>query len=125
MVKVLNAATIAEEKMKNGFTREVAVYAGTAVENCKSTEPKRFMIAENKDRELIKIGATSWKNSEGHYKLWNEIHELQVKNAAQPLSPTETAALFAKLYIDIARQMDDLMDVTPSIALVLNRPDAQ
>lgn len=125
MVKVLNAATIAEDKMKNGFTREVAVYAGTAVENCKSTEPKRFMIAENKDRELIKIGATSWKNSEGHYKLWNEIHELQVKNAAAPLSQTETAALFAKLYIDIARQMDDLMDVTPSIALVLNRPDAQ
>jgi hypothetical protein len=125
MVKVLNAANIAEEKMKNGFTREVAVYAGTAVENCKSTEPKRFMIAENKDRELIKIGSAQWKNSEGHYKLWNEIHELQVKNAATPLSPTETAALFAKLYIDIARQMDDLMDVTPSIALVLNRPDAQ
>lgn len=125
MVKVLNAATIAEDKMKNGYTREVAVYAGTAKENLASTTPKRFAIAENKDRELIKIGSPTWKNSEGHYKLWNDIHELQVRNAATPLTPTETAALFAKLYIDIARQMDDLMDVTPSIALVLNRPDAQ
>lgn len=125
MAKVLNAANIAEEKMKNGYTREISVYAGSARDNLTSVTPKRFAIAENKDRELIKIGSTQWKNSEGHYKLWNEIHELQVKNAATPLSPTETAALFAKLYIDIARQMDDLMDVTPSIALVLNRPDAQ
>ena len=125
MAKVLNAAVIAEEKIKNGFTREISVFAGNANENLRADKPRRFAIAENKDREVIKIGSATWKNSEGHYKLWNEIKELQTKNAATPLTPTETAALFAKLYIDIARQMDDLMDVTPSIALVLNRPDAQ
>jgi hypothetical protein len=124
MVKVLNAALIAEEKMKNGYTREVSVFAGTAEENRKATEPKRFSLAENKDREILKIGSTQWKNSEGHYKLWSEIEELKTKNAANPLSPTEMATLFGKYYIDVARQMDDLMDVTPSIALVKNDPNA-
>jgi hypothetical protein len=125
MVKVLNAAVIAEEKIKNGYSREVSVYAGSAQENLLATKPKRFAIAENKDREVLTMKSVQWKNSEGHYQLWNEIQDLQAKNAANPLSPTETAALFSKLYIDVARNMDDMMDVTPSIALVLNRPDAQ
>jgi hypothetical protein len=124
MARILNAALVAEEKMKNGFTREVSVFAGTAEENRKAEKPRKFNIGENKDCEVIKIGSPKWKNSEGRYKLWNEIHELQVKNAAVPLTPTETAALFAKLYIDIARNMDDLLDLTPSIALVKNDPNA-
>ena len=120
-MKVINAEVQAEEKFKNGYTREAKVYKGNAVTNAASKEVDVW------GNEVFKVGSAKWKNSEGRFKLYNEIHEMQGKlvNSATTPTPTELAAYYAKLFIDVQRLMDDMLDVTPLICNVIRREDAQ
>ena len=120
-MKVINAEVQAEEKFKNGLTREAIVYKGDAVSNKESKSPDMW------GKEAYKVGSGKWKNSEGRFKLYNEIHEMQDKllNSATAPTPTELAAYYAKLFIDVQRLQDDMLDVSPLIANVIRRDDAQ
>lgn len=116
-MKVINAESQAEEKFKNGFTREVKVYKGNAEMNARSSKPDVWGTT------TYKVGSGKWKNSEGRFKLWNEIKEFQgkycVENAATAPTPTELAAYYAKLFIDVQRLQDDMLDITPLICNVI------
>lgn len=120
-MRVVNAATIAEERVKNGEVRIARVYAGTKEENKKEEKPKVYGEAR------YKVGSTKWKNSAGYHDLWRDIYANQQKimNAANPATPTELAGYFAKLFIDVQRQMDDLLDITPLVANVVKADAAQ
>src|SRR5574344_1652831 len=122
-MRVINAATVAEQKMKNGEVRVAKVYAGTAEENKTATNSRVFEGGEAK----YKIGSGKWKNSAGYHELWRDIYANQQKlvNSATPPTTTELAAYFAKLFIDVQRQMDDLLDITPMVANVIKDENAQ
>ena len=51
-------------------------------------------------------------------------YSLKQKNAANATSD-ELAAYYAKLFIDVQRQADDLLDITPFIANIIKAEDAQ
>lgn len=120
-MRVVNAATIAEEKVKNGEVRIAKVYAGTAEQNRKEETVRVY------GEERYKVGSSKWKNSAGYHDLWRDIYASQQKvmNSATPPTPTELAAYFAKLFIDVQRQMDDLLDITPMVANVVKADNAQ
>lgn len=126
MAKVITAATQAEEKMKNGLTRVAKVYKGSKEQNLESKAPEVF-ASDSANKGRYKVGSNKWENSEGYVKLWNEIHELQgkIKNAAGSPSAATLATLVEKLYIDVQRNADELLDLTPLIATVVNRDDLQ
>ena len=122
-MRIINAATVAEERVKNGECRVAKVYAGTAEENLSAKSTEVY------GKEQYKIGSAKWKNSAGYFALWDEIgamqHSLKQKNAANPATSTELAAYYAKLFIDVQRQADDLLDITPFIANIIKAEDAQ
>jgi hypothetical protein len=123
MAKVINAAIVAEEKMKNGEMREAKVYRGTANGNLAGTAVDLY------GSEKYKLAGAKWKNSAGYNALWNDIYQMQGKiktaNAANPVDPTTLAGYFAKLFIDVERNMDDLLDITPFVAMVIRNEMAQ
>lgn len=122
-MRIINAASVAEERMKNGEVRVAKVYAGTAEENKKTENARVFEGGEAK----YKIGSGKWKNSAGYHELWRDIYASQQKivNSATPPTSAELAAYFAKMFIDVQRQMDDLLDITPMIANVIKDENAQ
>jgi len=93
MAKFIVDGTQAADLVKNKTVREAVLYAGDAESN-KSVKAPVVRSSE-------KFGAATehWKNSEGHYALWNEIHEMQSKfaNAATPPTPAELAVFYPKL----------------------------
>ena len=122
-MRIINAASVAEERVKNGECRVAKVYAGTAEENLSAKSTEVY------GKEQYKIGSAKWKNSAGYFALWDEIgamqYSLKQKNAANPATPTELAAYYAKLFIEVQRQADDLLDITPFIANIIKAEDAQ
>jgi hypothetical protein len=120
-MRVINAASVAEERQKNGETRMVKVYTGTADMNLKAENAKT-----HGDAVAYKVGG-KWKNSAGYHELWGDIYREQQKlaNAATPPTSTELAGYFAKLFIDVQRQADDLMDIRPFVANVILDENAQ
>jgi hypothetical protein len=122
-MRIINAATVAEERVKNGEVRVAKVYAGSAEANKKAESVQVY------GQEQYKIGSARWKNSAGYNALWDEIGSMQYalkqKNAANPATSTELAGYLAKLFIDVQRQADDLLDITPFIANVIKTETAQ
>lgn len=133
MIKVVNAKSLLEDKVEAGHTREAKVYLGSAHENMAEGAPKIAPIemtvngnTVKADSIVYKVGSKSWKNSEARFNLYKDIKSLQekVQNAATAPSATVLAEYFAKVYIDVQRQADELADYSANIYNVWSREDA-
>jgi len=132
-VRIVNAKTLLDDKMASGYTREAKVYLGNAQSNAAEGAPKTAPIeyVHNGntvvgDGIMYKIGSTAWKNSDGRFQLMRDLKNLQdrLQNAAAAPSSATLAEYFAKVFIDIQRQSDELADYSSSIYNVLMREDA-
>lgn len=126
MAKFITNGTQAEEIVKNGTVRETKIYAGSCENNL--SDEKAVVVASAK----FDAKTAAWKNTEGHDRLWSEIHKFQsahdVKrypNSATAPTPTELAGFYPKLFIDVQRQADQLINLQPLIAKVFVRDDIQ
>lgn len=135
---ILTAEKLAEEKAKNGLTRESKVYLGNGHEAVKNASQLTAKVAlENEagesvesDSILYKVGSAAWKNSDARFALYRDLKALQNKALSEiqangAPSPTTLATYFAKLFIDVNRQADMLADYSSRIYNVLQREDAQ
>jgi hypothetical protein len=130
---ILTAEALAERKVKNGLTRSSRVYLGGMNDVITNNSCAKMKIVNvdgssiETDELPFKVTSKSWMNSEGRFQLLRDMKALQdvMKNAA-PNVPSDTlATYFAKLFIDVTRQADDLADYSDMIYTVLSRPDAQ
>jgi len=119
MAKFIIDGTQAADLVKNKTVRTAYLYEGDAESNKSTKEP---VVRSSQE---FNVGSEKWNGSEGHYKLWNEIHEMQskFKNAATPPSTAELAAFYPKLFIDVMRQSDEFVNLQPIVATVINRSD--
>jgi len=133
MVKVVNAGSLLQEKIDNGFTREAKVYLGTRQENAKMSNPRTapidLVVGNNKVTVggiTYKVGAKSWKNSEARFQLQKDLKSLQdrLQNAATATDAATLAEYFAKVFIDVQRQAEEKADYSASIYNVMSREDA-
>jgi len=132
-VKVVNAKTLLEEKVAIGFTREAKVYLGDKNTNKTEGEPQVAPIEYVADGKTVtanslvyKVGCVAWKNSEARFNLLRELKQLQekIRNAATAPPAAAVAEYFAKVFIDVQRQADELADYSSSIYNVWMREDA-
>jgi len=133
MVKVVNARTLLEEKVANGYTREAKVYLGDRDTNKTEGEPRVAPIEYVVDGKTVtanslvyKVGSTAWRNSETRFNLLRDLKGLQdrIQNAATAPSAATIAEYFAKVFIDVQRQADEMADYSASIYNVWTREDA-
>jgi len=133
MVKVVNARTLLEEKAANGYTREAKVYLGDKDANKTEGEPRVAPIEYVADGKtatanslVYKVGSAAWKNSEARFNLLRDLKGLQdrLQNAATAPSAATLAEYFAKVFIDVQRQADELADYSASIYNVWTRENA-
>lgn len=133
MIKIITAESQAEEKVANGLTREARVVLGNGRDNLSGAPryAKMKLVFKGAEVELdalpYKVTSKKWKNSEGQFNLYRDMKAMKdrIMNAAHAPSPTELAAYYAYLFIDIQRQADELADHSAEIYNVINRPDAQ
>ena len=134
MIRIITAESLAEEKVANGLTREARVILGSSRDNLMGRAPqtqkiKYIVNGAEADIDAIpyKVASKAWRNSEGQFALYRDMRAIKdkIQNAAGAPSPAELAAYYAYLFIDVARQADELADHTGQIYNVLSRPDAQ
>ena len=132
--KLITAADLAERKFNAGLTRTAKVYLGSAEDNLHNTAARtqnlKFAVngQEFAAAELAyKVGSKTWLNSEARFNLLKDMKSIQdtVKNSENGYSPDVLATYFAKLFIDVQRQADDLADYSDMIYTVIARDDAQ
>jgi hypothetical protein len=132
-MKIIDADSLAEQKVQNGLTREAKVYLGSARDNLKAQNYQTAKVLVNSstgaavevDALPYKVGSKGWKNSAGRFELFKDLKILQnrirdaeetVKNAGgQPPSAADMATYLALTFIDIDRLKDELADLTPEI----------
>jgi hypothetical protein len=132
-IRIVTAESLAEEKVANGLTREARVIMGSGRDNVngKLQSAKLKYVVNGAEVEIdalpYKVTSKAWKNSEGQFNLYRDMRAAKerIMNAASAPSPTDLAAYYAYLFIDVARQADELADHSAEIYTVLSRPDAQ
>jgi hypothetical protein len=131
-IKIVTAESLAADKVANGLTRNAHVILGNGRDNVKNEPryaPIKFMSNGNEvefDSIPYKVTSKAWKNSEGQFNLYRDMKVVKdrLENAGNAPSPTDLAAYYAYLFIDVARQADELADHSAEIYNVISRPDA-
>lgn len=123
MVKRMNCASYAEERIKRTESAEVMLFGGSAQDNLKSNTftPIRVNVGGALKDGMVVVSKEKWVNSEAYFKLWNDIGQLQKKiagqvNAAQAPSASELATLQALVMLDLTKRAMQTGDMTDLIA---------
>lgn len=135
---IVNADTMLEEKVKNGLTRESKVYLGAARDqaSAKVVNVAKVSGLDAQGAEVegdaipFTVKSKGWKNSAERFNLMRDLKTLQNQAEAERVangapSPTTLATYFAKLFIDVQRQADEMPDYSSRIYTVISREDAQ
>lgn len=113
MLKIINKDFLDEERAKKKITRRVNIFSGNAEQNLKDKIPETFL----KPIDIV-IPQEPWVNSAGYERLWDEIRVRtnRLKNAAQPPSADDLAALVPAIFTDISIRAAEQPDLTTRIA---------
>ena len=96
-------------------------------EPLKRTFPQRLpkCMAKSSTRSVAQSG----KTPPGTLPCGTKSERCSIRSSRRtpptPQHRTELAAYYAKLFIDVQRQADDLLDITPFIANIIKAEDAQ
>ncbi len=113
MLKIINKDFLDEERTAKKRTRRVNVFSGNAEQNLKDATPETYLKPID-----ITMPQEPWENSAGYDRLWDEIRirTNRLKNAAQPPSASDLAALVPAIFTDITIRAAEQPDLTSRIA---------